>query len=176
MENNNLTTLYSSNIKERLCFKVNFTSHPRILYAQCFKFWLLISGSVFDKIVDIYRVYIVWNSRSNFKWRCIILLHLPWNYSFIFFLCGLTPNKVKQFRKIYIKNYLFIIIPVSLNSYNCRFNFPGAVHHDDLIYVAYISKLFPFFDETYPEAKMVTKLTTIYANFAKTGWEIINDL
>lgn len=86
-----------------------------------------------------------------------------------FFLCGLTPNKVKQFRKIYIKNYLFIIIPVSLNSYNCRFNFPGAVHHDDLIYVAYISKLFPFFDETYPEAKMVTKLTTIYANFAKTG-------
>ncbi|RZC31840.1 COesterase domain containing protein [Asbolus verrucosus] len=45
----------------------------------------------------------------------------------------------------------------------------GVVHHDDLIYSFYISPLFPFFNESYPEAEMVEKLTTIWANFAKTG-------
>ncbi|XP_056638299.1 juvenile hormone esterase-like [Diorhabda sublineata] len=45
----------------------------------------------------------------------------------------------------------------------------GIVHHDDLIYLFYI-KLFPLFTETSPqEIEMVTKLTKMYANFAKTG-------
>ncbi|KAJ8923071.1 hypothetical protein NQ315_001623 [Exocentrus adspersus] len=46
----------------------------------------------------------------------------------------------------------------------------GVVHHDDLIYLFYISKLFPLFKESSPtEVEMVAKLTTLYANFAKTG-------
>ncbi|XP_001603584.1 esterase E4 [Nasonia vitripennis] len=45
----------------------------------------------------------------------------------------------------------------------------GVVHHDDLIYVFYISYAFPFFDKDAPETPMVEKMTSIWANFAKTG-------
>ncbi|XP_060522228.1 esterase E4-like [Cylas formicarius] len=46
----------------------------------------------------------------------------------------------------------------------------GVVHNDDLIYLFYISKLFPLFKENTPkEVEMVTKLTSLYANFAKFG-------
>ncbi|KAJ8959087.1 hypothetical protein NQ318_022344 [Aromia moschata] len=46
----------------------------------------------------------------------------------------------------------------------------GVVHHDDLIYLFYIARIFPLFKENSPrEVEMVTKLTTLYANFAKTG-------
>ncbi|CAH1107848.1 unnamed protein product [Psylliodes chrysocephalus] len=46
----------------------------------------------------------------------------------------------------------------------------GVVHHDDLIYLFYISKIFPLFKEHSPkEVEMVEKLTRLYANFAKTG-------
>ncbi|RZC36118.1 COesterase domain containing protein, partial [Asbolus verrucosus] len=45
----------------------------------------------------------------------------------------------------------------------------GVVHHDDLIYSFYISPLFPFFNESYPEAEMVETLTSIWTNFARTG-------
>jgi carboxylesterase type B len=45
----------------------------------------------------------------------------------------------------------------------------GVVHHDDLIYLFYISAIFPYFDETYPEIEMVEKLSLLWANFAKTG-------
>ncbi|XP_050308629.1 esterase E4-like [Anthonomus grandis grandis] len=49
----------------------------------------------------------------------------------------------------------------------------GVVHHDDLIYLFYISKLFPLFKENSPkEVEMVTKLTILYANFAKFGTPI----
>jgi carboxylesterase type B len=45
----------------------------------------------------------------------------------------------------------------------------GIVHHDDLIYLFYM-KLFPLFTETSPqEIEMVTKLTRLFSNFAKTG-------
>ncbi|CAH1958123.1 unnamed protein product [Acanthoscelides obtectus] len=37
----------------------------------------------------------------------------------------------------------------------------GAVHHDDLLYL--------FYAGIYPEVEMVSTLTTIYANFAKSG-------
>ncbi|XP_064213592.1 esterase FE4 [Tribolium castaneum] len=45
----------------------------------------------------------------------------------------------------------------------------GVVHHDDLIYSFYISTLFPFFNASFPEKEMVQTLTTLWANFAKTG-------
>lgn len=46
----------------------------------------------------------------------------------------------------------------------------GVVHHDDLIYLFYISKLFPLFKENSPkEVEMVNKLASLYANFAKYG-------
>ncbi|XP_049816939.1 esterase E4-like [Aethina tumida] len=45
----------------------------------------------------------------------------------------------------------------------------GVVHHDDLIYTFYISPLFPYFNITDPEYKMVKQLTTFFENFAKTG-------
>nr|UUB32780.1 carboxylesterase COED1 [Dendroctonus rhizophagus] len=49
----------------------------------------------------------------------------------------------------------------------------GVVHHDDLIYLFYISKLFPQFKENSPkEVEMVNKLTILYANFAKYGTPI----
>ncbi|KAH1016210.1 hypothetical protein HUJ04_007473, partial [Dendroctonus ponderosae] len=49
----------------------------------------------------------------------------------------------------------------------------GVVHHDDLIYLFYISKLFPPFKENSPkEVEMVNKLTILYANFAKYGTPI----
>ncbi|KAK4874277.1 hypothetical protein RN001_013637 [Aquatica leii] len=45
----------------------------------------------------------------------------------------------------------------------------GVVHHDDLIYIFYISEIFPKFNLTDPEYATVFKLTTILANFALTG-------
>ncbi|XP_050295651.1 esterase E4-like [Anthonomus grandis grandis] len=46
----------------------------------------------------------------------------------------------------------------------------GVVHHDDLIYLFYISKLFPLFGVDSPkEVGMVEILTTLHANFAKYG-------
>ncbi|CAH1958118.1 unnamed protein product [Acanthoscelides obtectus] len=47
----------------------------------------------------------------------------------------------------------------------------GVVHHDDLIYLFYIQRLFPRFNATSPrpEIDMVQTLTTLHTNFAKTG-------
>ncbi|KAF2903951.1 hypothetical protein ILUMI_02213 [Ignelater luminosus] len=45
----------------------------------------------------------------------------------------------------------------------------GVVHHDDLIYMFYISQFFPKFNVTSPEYVMVKKLTTLQTNFAYTG-------
>jgi hypothetical protein len=49
------------------------------------------------------------------------------------------------------------------------FNIPGVVHHDDLIYLFYISTLFPEFKNQDPESQMVEKLTQLWANFIQTG-------
>ena len=43
------------------------------------------------------------------------------------------------------------------------------MHNDDLIYLFYIQKLFPLNKDTDPEVQTVNKLTTLWANFAKTG-------
>ncbi|XP_031783698.1 esterase E4 [Nasonia vitripennis] len=45
----------------------------------------------------------------------------------------------------------------------------GVVHHDDLLYLFYMSFGFPFFNATDPESAVVEKMTTMWANFAKTG-------
>ncbi|XP_032456548.1 uncharacterized protein LOC100116956 [Nasonia vitripennis] len=67
-------------------------------------------------------------------------------------------------------NYMFV--------YPGRFSFSvwsdtqkpyGVVHHDDLQYIFYMSFIFPFFNSTDPETKLVEKMTAMWANFAKTG-------
>ncbi|XP_025833114.1 uncharacterized protein LOC108734580 [Agrilus planipennis] len=45
----------------------------------------------------------------------------------------------------------------------------GVVHHDDLIYLFYISTLFPKFTTNDPESNTVDKMIKMWANFAKTG-------
>ncbi|KAJ3646361.1 hypothetical protein Zmor_023951 [Zophobas morio] len=45
----------------------------------------------------------------------------------------------------------------------------GVAHHDDLIYLFYISTRYPFFNASFPESKMVGTLTSLWANFATTG-------
>ncbi|KAL7289596.1 hypothetical protein TKK_0016454 [Trichogramma kaykai] len=45
----------------------------------------------------------------------------------------------------------------------------GVVHHDDLIYLFYISFAFPLFKPEDPEFRMVDKLTAMWTNFAKCG-------
>ncbi|KAJ3625229.1 hypothetical protein MTP99_018790 [Tenebrio molitor] len=45
----------------------------------------------------------------------------------------------------------------------------GVAHHDDLLYLYYISIAFPFFGPNSPESKMIEKMTSMWAQFAKTG-------
>ncbi|XP_049801202.1 juvenile hormone esterase-like [Schistocerca nitens] len=45
----------------------------------------------------------------------------------------------------------------------------GVVHHDDLIYLFYISTLFPFFNKDDPEYVTVKRMTKMWSNFAKSG-------
>ncbi|XP_076180102.1 esterase E4-like [Ptiloglossa arizonensis] len=45
----------------------------------------------------------------------------------------------------------------------------GVVHHDDLQYLFYMKKLFPFFDETAPEVPLVELYTSMWTNFVATG-------
>ncbi|XP_044730504.1 venom carboxylesterase-6-like isoform X2 [Chrysoperla carnea] len=48
----------------------------------------------------------------------------------------------------------------------------GASHHDELMYLFYISVhylSFPFFEPTDPEIEMVEKMTTLWSNFIKSG-------
>ncbi|XP_015127076.1 esterase E4 [Diachasma alloeum] len=51
----------------------------------------------------------------------------------------------------------------------------GVVHQDDLMYLFYQSKVFPYFEDDAPENVMVEKMTAIWANFAKTGEPIPKD-
>lgn len=45
----------------------------------------------------------------------------------------------------------------------------GVAHHDDLLYLFNMFPEFPKFNESFPEFAMVGKLTTLLANFARTG-------
>ncbi|XP_023312047.1 venom carboxylesterase-6-like [Anoplophora glabripennis] len=75
-----------------------------------------------------------------------------------------SSENVYYYRFSYQGRYSHFYLPDSNNTTPY-----GVVHHDDLIYLFYISKLFPWFNATSPEVEMVEKLTTLYANFAKTG-------
>ncbi|KAJ8959088.1 hypothetical protein NQ318_022345 [Aromia moschata] len=76
-----------------------------------------------------------------------------------------SNESVYYYRFSYQGRYSHFYLPDSNNTTPY-----GVVHHDDLIYLFYISKLFPLFKESSPtEVEMVSKLTSLYANFAKTG-------
>ncbi|GJQ73729.1 hypothetical protein Trydic_g14063 [Trypoxylus dichotomus] len=47
----------------------------------------------------------------------------------------------------------------------------GVSHHDDLLYLFYVSVLTPLFN-TSPESQIVDKMIKIWSNFAKTGYPI----
>lgn len=44
----------------------------------------------------------------------------------------------------------------------------GVVHHDDLLYLFYVS-FFPYFEADAPEIPTVRRMTSMWANFARTG-------
>jgi carboxylesterase type B len=68
-------------------------------------------------------------------------------------------NETVPYGKIHSKNRTFV-----------ENHLAGVVHHDDLIYLFYVSAIFPYFDDSYPEAEMVTTLTSLWATFAQTGY------
>ncbi|XP_022903453.2 esterase FE4-like [Onthophagus taurus] len=72
-------------------------------------------------------------------------------------------NKVYYYRFSYKGKYSFFYIPGTNNTVSY-----GASHHDDLLYLFYISRRTPMFTEQ-PESKIVDYLTTIWGNFIKTG-------
>ncbi|XP_008552460.1 esterase E4 [Microplitis demolitor] len=45
----------------------------------------------------------------------------------------------------------------------------GVVHHDDLMYLFYMKRFFPFFESNAPEIPTVEHMTAMWASFAKTG-------
>jgi hypothetical protein len=47
--------------------------------------------------------------------------------------------------------------------------FSGVVHHDDQMYLFFISSLFPAFKPEDPETKIVERQTKMWANFIQTG-------
>lgn len=62
------------------------------------------------------------------------------------------------------KDHRFHYITLNLNT------FLGVVHNDELIYLFYIEKMFPLLkDNSQVEVLMVNKLTSLIANFAKSG-------
>jgi carboxylesterase type B len=75
-----------------------------------------------------------------------------------------NPNHVYYYEFTYQGRYSHVYLPGSNKTIPY-----GVVHHDDLIYLFYISPMFPFFDSTFPERKMVDKLASLWANFAKNG-------
>ncbi|KAH0551918.1 esterase E4-like [Cotesia glomerata] len=51
----------------------------------------------------------------------------------------------------------------------------GVVHHDDLMYLFYMQRYFPYLNETAPEIPTVEHMTAMWASFAKTGNPIPKD-
>ncbi|XP_022913045.2 esterase FE4-like [Onthophagus taurus] len=72
-------------------------------------------------------------------------------------------SKVYYYRFSYKGKYSFFYVPNTNNT-----GLYGASHHDDLLYLFYVSRRTPMFTEE-PESKIVDYLTTIWGNFVKTG-------
>ncbi|RZB40290.1 COesterase and/or Abhydrolase 3 domain containing protein, partial [Asbolus verrucosus] len=72
-----------------------------------------------------------------------------------------NTKPVYYYKFTYQGRYSYLYLPGTQTPY-------GVTHSDDLIYVLYVP-LFPIFNQSYPEAEMVEKLTTMWANFARTG-------
>ncbi|KRT82520.1 esterase, partial [Oryctes borbonicus] len=64
----------------------------------------------------------------------------------------------------YKGRYSFYYLPDTNNTETA-----GAVHHDDLMYLFYMSTLFPFFTRSDPEWEAVDRSVKIWSNFVKTG-------
>ncbi|XP_047106120.1 esterase E4-like [Schistocerca piceifrons] len=73
-----------------------------------------------------------------------------------------NTSPVYYYQFTYQGRYSWVYIPGTLTPY-------GVVHHDDLIYLFYISVLFPPFTSTDPEYTTVKKMTKMWSNFVKTG-------
>ncbi|KAK5641626.1 hypothetical protein RI129_010173 [Pyrocoelia pectoralis] len=77
-------------------------------------------------------------------------------------LAAKNTESTYYYRFSYQGRYSHVTLPNSTTPY-------GVVHHDDLIYLFYNSLLFPKFNVTDPEYRMVKKLTTMWTDFAITG-------
>ncbi|XP_047107794.1 esterase E4-like [Schistocerca piceifrons] len=78
-------------------------------------------------------------------------------------ISGISDFPVYFYRFSYQGRYSFVYYPNTTTPY-------GVVHHDELIYLFYLSALdFPFFQESDPEIQTLERLTTMWANFVKTG-------
>ncbi|KAL3273416.1 hypothetical protein HHI36_014861 [Cryptolaemus montrouzieri] len=75
-----------------------------------------------------------------------------------------TNRSVYYYRFSYMGRYSYVYLPESNGSL-----LYGPVHQDDLIYIFPCSFLFPKFEKTDPEFRIIQKLTTMWANFARTG-------
>lgn len=76
--------------------------------------------------------------------------------------CDLNKNTNKfngYCSQIYNKcSYIFVLFTT------------GAVHHDELLYLLYVSRNFPKFNDTDPEVQMMYTLTKTFSEFAQTGY------
>ncbi|XP_045476840.1 esterase E4-like [Harmonia axyridis] len=79
-------------------------------------------------------------------------------------LAAKSKQSVFYYRFSYKGKYSHYYLPGTNNTVTY-----GAVHHDDLIYLFHISILFPQFQKTDKEFRTVTKITTMWSNFARTG-------
>ncbi|KAK9692540.1 Carboxylesterase family [Popillia japonica] len=64
----------------------------------------------------------------------------------------------------YRGRYSFFYLPGSNNTQTA-----GAAHHDDLIYLFYISTMFPYFTKNDPEWETVNRMVKMWTDFVKTG-------
>nr|AHJ81335.1 carboxylesterase [Locusta migratoria] len=74
----------------------------------------------------------------------------------------LSSAPVYYYHFTYAGRYSWLYSPGTQTPY-------GVSHHDDLIYLFYISVLFPEFVKTDPEYSTVKKMTKMWSNFIKTG-------
>nr|XP_023020744.1 esterase FE4-like [Leptinotarsa decemlineata] len=84
---------------------------------------------------------------------------------------SMSVNKCAVLVQIIQINPVYNLICFSTSPFYFHATFSGVSHGDDLSYLFYDSRNFPLFgkDSPRPEIDMVEKLTTMFANFARTG-------